>query len=215
MKKNNLGDALVRKHSGGKLETPAAEIEAQVAPQIHASRAEIDEIQAHRSRTRSGPVATRIFNALGVQHSRRKINGTWGNARGGQKSKAAQKGKSLPGKQNEAVMRQISTGKTKNKMKLVAARKNPYHEEQYYEDKLLLSNTIKERKTDSTARWEERFLHWNLTRLHLIYGHRHSFLIWLKMKNVFLAHFYTTNTKIKLRSGKKPHPFKGPIYRPK
>jgi hypothetical protein len=50
-------------------------------------------------------------------------------------------------------MRQISTGKTKNKMKLVAApRKNPYHEEQYYEDKLLLSNTIKERKTDSTAR---------------------------------------------------------------
>jgi hypothetical protein len=74
-------------------------------------------------------------------------------SRGGQKSKAAQKGKSLPGKQNEAVMRQISTGKTKNKMKLVAApRKNPYHEEQYYEDKLLLSNTIKEGKTDSTRR---------------------------------------------------------------
>jgi hypothetical protein len=50
-------------------------------------------------------------------------------------------------------MRQISTGKTKNKMKLVAApRKNPYHEEQYYEDKLLLSNTIKEGKTDSTSK---------------------------------------------------------------
>jgi hypothetical protein len=36
--------------------------------------AEIEEIQVHRSRTRSGPGAARIFNALGVQHSRRKTN---------------------------------------------------------------------------------------------------------------------------------------------
>jgi hypothetical protein len=36
--------------------------------------AEIEEIQAHRSRTRSGSGAARIFNALGVQHSRRKTN---------------------------------------------------------------------------------------------------------------------------------------------
>jgi hypothetical protein len=36
---------------------------------------EIEEIQAHRSRTRSGPGAARIFNALGVQHSQRKTNG--------------------------------------------------------------------------------------------------------------------------------------------
>jgi hypothetical protein len=32
---------------------------------------------------------------------------------------------------------------------------------------------------------------------------------------VFLTHFYTTNLKLKLGSGKEPHPLKGPIYRPK
>jgi hypothetical protein len=34
-------------------------------------------------------------------------------------------------------------------------------------------------------------------------------------ENVFLAHFYTTNARIKLGSGKEPHPLKGPIYRSK
>jgi hypothetical protein len=36
-----------------------------------------------------------------------------------------------------------------------------------------------------------------------------------KIKIVFLAHFYHKNSKMKLGSGKEPHPLKGPIYRPK
>jgi hypothetical protein len=32
---------------------------------------------------------------------------------------------------------------------------------------------------------------------------------------MFLAHFYTRNVKIKLKSDKKLHPLNGPIYRSK
>jgi hypothetical protein len=34
-------------------------------------------------------------------------------------------------------------------------------------------------------------------------------------ENVLLAHFYTTNARMKLGSGKETHPLNGPIYRPK
>jgi hypothetical protein len=34
-------------------------------------------------------------------------------------------------------------------------------------------------------------------------------------ENVFLAHFYATDARVKLGSGKETHPFKGPIYWPK